>query len=118
MSEDVQAPGAHEAATDPEHVHENHDKLYYWIFGWLTFWTLLELGWADWFHHSSTVLILGLSAMAAVKASLVGLYYMHLKWETKPIWIVIIFPIVLCIVMVIGLLPDAVGYYPRHLMFR
>jgi len=104
---------AHEshAAAEAEDAHENHDKLYYWIFAWLTLWTLLELGWAQWFVESGTVLMIGLAAMAAIKASLVGLYYMHLKWETKPIWFVILFPIALCIIMVTGLLPDAVGYW-------
>ena len=111
MSEEVHAPAETTAAHE---VHESHDKLYYWIFAWLTLWTLLELGWASWFVDKSVVLIIGLSAMAAIKASLVGLYYMHLKWETKPIWLIILFPIVLCIIMVSGLLPDAVGYWPRH----
>ena len=114
MSEDVQAT---EAVETPE-AHESHDKLYYWIFAWLTFWTLLELGWADWFHGSKYLNMIGLSVMASIKASLVGLYYMHLKWETKPIWFVIIFPVVLCVIMIAGFLPDAVGYWPAHQLFR
>ena len=110
MSEDVQAaaPESHDASHD---AHESHDKLYYWIFAWLTFWTVLELGWAEWFVGQSTILILGLSLMAGVKAALVGMYYMHLKWETKPIWFTILFPVVLAVIMVIGFLPDAVGYW-------
>ena len=111
MSEELQATEAVDSSGESHEAHENHDKLYYWIFAWLTLWTLLELGWAKWFVDKSTVLIIGLSLMAGIKASLVGLYYMHLKWETKPIWFVIVFPIVLCVVMVIGLLPDAVGYW-------
>ena len=53
----------------------------------------------------------GLGLMAAIKASLVGLYYMHLKWEGKLIWIAILSPVVLSVVMVVGLLPDAIGYW-------
>ena len=104
-------PNPEAAVAEAHDAHEDHDKLYYKIFAWLTFWTLLELGWAEWFHASAIVLILGLALMAGIKASLVGLYYMHLKWETKPLWFAIAFPVVLCIVMVIGLLPDAVGYW-------
>ena len=95
-------------------VHESHDKTYYWIFGWLTLWTILELGWAHWFGDPDDprwLLVSGLGLMAAVKASLVGLYYMHLKWEGKLIWIAILSPVVLSVVMVIGLLPDALGYW-------
>ncbi|MHC4954472.1 MAG: cytochrome C oxidase subunit IV family protein [Planctomycetota bacterium] len=94
-----------------EAAHENHDKTYYKIFAWLTFWTLLELGWADWFATKTALLLIGLSIMAGIKASMVGLYYMHLKWETKPIWLIIAFPIVLCIIMIAGLSPDAIGYW-------
>jgi cytochrome c oxidase subunit 4 len=94
--------------------HESHDKTYYWIFGWLTLWTALELGWAHWFgthEHHRWLLLGGLGIMAAIKASLVGLYYMHLKWEGKLIWIAILSPVVLSIVMITGLLPDAIGYW-------
>lgn len=95
-------------------AHESHDKTYYWIFGWLTLWTALELGWASWFGSPDDprwLLLSGLGLMAAVKASLVGLYYMHLKWEGKLIWIAILSPVVLSAVMIIGLLPDAIGYW-------
>ncbi|MEM8885162.1 MAG: cytochrome C oxidase subunit IV family protein [Planctomycetota bacterium] len=96
-------------------AHESHDKLYYWIFAWLTVWTVLEIGWAEWFHPDTGaarwILISGLAGMAAIKAGLVGLYYMHLRWEGWLIWAAIIFPLVLSVVMVIGLLPDAIGYW-------
>jgi len=95
-------------------AHENHDKTYYWIFGWLTAWTALELGWASWFGSPDDprwLLLGGLGVMAAIKASLVGLYYMHLKWEGKLIWIAILSPVVLSAIMIIGLLPDAIGYW-------
>jgi cytochrome c oxidase subunit 4 len=106
----------HETST-PEaghETHENHDKTYYWIFGWLTLWTILELGWAHWFgtHPGHRWLLLGgLGLMAAIKAALVGLYYMHLKWEGKLIWAAILSPVVLSVVMITGLLPDAIGYW-------
>ena len=95
-------------------AHENHDKTYYWIFGWLTALTLLELAWPGWFKGEPSLrwlLLGGLGVMASIKAALVGLYYMHLKWEGKFIWAAILSPVVLSIVMIIGLLPDAIGYW-------
>ena len=49
--------------------------------------------------------------MAAAKAALVGLYYMHLKYEGKLLWLVALFPLTLVIVMIAGFLPDAIAPY-------
>ena len=95
-------------------AHENHDKTYYWIFGWLTLWTIIELWWPTIFDPAGDyrwALLGGLGVMAAIKACLVGYYYMHLKWEGKFIWIAILSPVVLSVVMIVGLLPDALGYW-------
>ena len=94
--------------------HRSHDRVYYWIFAFLTVGTILELLWPGWFKNDESLrwlLLGGLGVIAAIKASMVALYYMHLKSEVKLIWVVIITPIVLSIVMIIGLLPDAIGYY-------
>jgi cytochrome c oxidase subunit 4 len=88
---------------------------YYKVLAWLTFFTILEIMWSIWFHEHPSgrgLLIAGLSLMAAIKAALVGLYYMHLKYEGKVLWFVIAFPLVLVVVMVAGLLPDAFHYWP------
>lgn len=89
---------------------------YYKVLAWLTFFTILEIMWSIWFHKEGGegrgLLIAGLSAMAAIKAALVGLYYMHLKYEGRVLWFVIAFPLVLVVVMVAGLLPDAFHYWP------
>jgi caa(3)-type oxidase subunit IV len=53
----------------------------------------------------------GLGVMAAAKAALVGLYYMHLKYEGKLLWVVALFPLTLVVVMIAGFLPDAVAPY-------
>ncbi len=85
---------------------------YYKVLAGLTFFTILEIIWAlPSVGLGRGLLIGGLAIMAAIKAAMVGLYYMHLKWEGKVIWGVIAFPIVLVIVMISGLLWDAIGYY-------
>jgi cytochrome c oxidase subunit 4 len=92
-----------------EHAQISHP--YYKIFGILTVLTIVEIAWAAWFHESRALLAGGLGIMAAVKAALVGLYYMHLKYEGKLLWVIALFPLVLVVVMISGLLPDALAPY-------
>jgi cytochrome c oxidase subunit 4 len=84
---------------------------YYKIFAILTVLTIAEIVWALVLHESRPLLAGGLGLMAAVKASLVGLYYMHLKYEGKLLWVVALFPLTLVIVMIAGFLPDALAPY-------
>lgn len=78
----------------------------------LTFFTILEIIWAlPQVGMGRLMLIAGLAVMASIKVAMVGLYYMHLKWEPKLIWGVIAFPLILVTVMVVGLYWDAVHYY-------
>ena len=86
---------------------------YYKVLGWLTVLTAGEIAWAIFFKDPSfrILLIAGLSAMALVKAALVFLYYMHMKYETKVLWFVMAFPVILVCVMVAGFLPDSFHYW-------
>jgi len=90
---------------------EHVDHPYYKVFAWLTVFTIGEIAWAVWFLEFRYVLIIGLGLMAAIKAALVGIYYMHLKYEGKLIWGAILFPLVLVLVMIAGFLPDALAPY-------
>jgi cytochrome c oxidase subunit 4 len=92
-----------------EHAQASHP--YYKVFAILTVLTILEIAWAGWFHDSRGLLASGLGLMAAAKAALVGLYYMHLKYEGKLLWVVALFPLTLVIVMIAGFLPDAIAPY-------
>lgn len=47
-------------------------------------------------------------AVASLKALLVARYFMHLKFEGKLIKLTLIFPILLCIIMIAALIPDLV----------
>jgi cytochrome c oxidase subunit 4 len=84
---------------------------YYKIFGILTVLTILEIFWVGWSGESRAMLAAGLGLMAAAKAGLVGLYYMHLKYEGKLLWVVAILPLVLVVIMIAGFLPDALAPY-------
>ena len=85
---------------------------YYKVLVWLTFLTATEIIWAmPSVGIPRGMMISGLAIMAAIKAFLVALYYMHLKYEGKVLWGVIVFPCLLVIVMISGFLPDAIGYW-------
>jgi cytochrome c oxidase subunit 4 len=84
---------------------------YYKVLAWLTFLTIAEIVWAMPDLMGRGMLIAGLAVMAGIKACLVALYYMHLKYEGKLLWGVILFPCLLVVVMIVGFLPDAVGYW-------
>lgn len=90
---------------------EHAPSPYYKIFAWLTAFTVAEIAWAFWLVDFRLVLVIGLGMMAATKAALVGLFYMHLKYERGLLWGVILFPLLLVAVMVIGFLPDALFPY-------
>jgi cytochrome c oxidase subunit IV len=53
------------------------------IFWWLLGLTIVEVAWAIIPHRSELVLASGIVAMAIIKAVLVALYFMHLRFERK-----------------------------------
>jgi len=46
------------------------------------------------------------AAIASLKGTLVGLYFMHLNVEVKPIYILVGIPLVLTLILVVFLMPD------------
>jgi len=45
-------------------------------------------------------------AIASIKASLVVLFFMHMKFEGKLIYTILIVPLILCVLLVVALIPD------------
>ncbi len=87
--------------------HEAHPPVpYFLIFGTLVIFTGITIG-ASYIHFEShTANVLLALAIAAFKASLVMLFFMHLKYEKRPIVIIAIVPFVLVAVLITALLPD------------
>lgn len=52
---------------------------------------------------------MGLVGMALGKASLVALYFMHLKFEKRALGIIALTPLLLCTLLIFALLPDLTG---------
>ena len=52
------------------------------------------------------LIILALVFLAVIKASLVALFYMHLKFEKYIIYIIVLFPVFLALVLTVSVLCD------------
>ena len=58
-------------------------KEYWIIFAWLTLLTVLEVGLVYIPGISKVLMVIGLFSLAIVKATLVALFFMHLRHETR-----------------------------------
>jgi len=78
------------------------------IFWWLLALTIIEV--AVIFMPLARVLIaILLVGLALSKASLVAMYFMHLKFELRTLGLIAVTPILLCVLLVFALLPDLSG---------
>src|SRR6185436_18102008 len=74
------------------------------IFWWLLGLTILEIAWAIIPHHSELILASGIVGLAVIKAVLVALYFMHLKFERKTLGILFASTLILgCILVSVGI---------------
>jgi len=89
----------HEGAT---HATPN----YYLIWLVLFVLTLAEVGVAFISSLPKTLLIVILCAMAIWKALLVAMYYMHLKFEPRKLWILAAAPLPLAVILVMIVLSE------------
>lgn len=96
---------------DPGHAgdHANHRRDYFRIFWALLVLTLLEVGVAYWKALPRQVMATLMIGMALTKASLVGLFYMHLKYEKKSLMWLAVIPLPLAGVYAAVLMLDAHG---------
>ncbi len=67
---------------------------YLWIWGWLAGLMLLGVALST-FPISKRALVLVILGLSTVKATLVALYYMHLKFDRRILSLVAVFPLVL-----------------------
>ena len=90
-------------------THENHQVNYMAIFWWLLALTILEViagSPAAGPKYPQALKAVFLVGMAAVKAALVALYFMHLRFDRKALSFIAFIPLVLCIFVVLVVLPD------------
>jgi cytochrome c oxidase subunit 4 len=99
-------------ATHEQQERAESDAPYIKVWGALLVLTVAEYLWARFLAGSAGVLIGGLLAMAAVKAILVAMYFMHVKFEGRWIYALIAPVVFMATVVVLGLVPDMV-FPPR-----
>ena len=100
----------HNLTYDQQQHVESHAP-YMRIFYALLVLTVLEYLYAKAMAGGYASLILGLLALAFVKAALVGLYFMHVKFEGKWVYGVIVPASILATIMILALMPD-IGMQP------
>jgi cytochrome c oxidase subunit IV len=81
------------------------------VFGALAVLTAVEYYYAAVFKDHFAILLTGLLLLAAVKAGLVGWYFMHLKFEGNWVYIMIVPAMILATIIVLALCPDMVLKY-------
>ncbi|GIW48288.1 MAG: cytochrome-c oxidase [Deltaproteobacteria bacterium] len=84
------------------HIEEHHVGYTTYILVWLALIVLTGITvWVSYLHFGVFNIVVAL-LIASIKASLVALYFMHLKFEDKTTWIFVLYPIVL-LALLIGL---------------
>jgi len=81
------------------HAQAHAQPRYMVVWGALFVLTVVEVLVAFFSGIPKTILIILLLALALWKALLVALYYMHLKWEPRRLWIVVMSPLPLILIM-------------------
>jgi cytochrome c oxidase subunit IV len=96
------APPAAPGTTAPPHATGTSHKApnYYLIWLFLAVLTLAEVGVAFITAIPKQILVITLILMAMWKALLVAMYYMHLKFEPRRLWLIVAAPLPLAVILV------------------
>lgn len=86
----------------------HHKVNYFAIFGLLVVLTIVTVGVAFINIEKEWIKVLLALTIASIKASFVALFFMHLKFESKMIYFILIVPLCFTIVLVCALIPDII----------
>lgn len=78
------------------------------IFWWLLALTIIEVG-VIFMPLARVLIAILLVGLALSKASLVAMYFMHLRFERATLGLIAVTPLLLCVLLVFALLPDLSG---------
>ena len=95
--------GQPEAVSTAEAVHKQPN--YAAVFWALFVLTICEISIAN-MHFAKVAIVLTLVFLAIVKALLVALFYMHLKFEKFLIYVIVVFPLFLAVCLTVMILAD------------
>jgi len=110
------APTASRIPDEPHgvsHAEPHHSINYFAIFGILVFLTAITVAVSFYRFNDELVNVLIALFIASIKASCVAFYFMHLKFESKLIYVIIGVPLILCIILVMAIIPD-IGHGMEH----
>ena len=93
-------PHCHAAAAPHHHVP------YFLIFGLLVVLTVVTVAVAFIDIRSEIAKVLLALFIASIKATAVALFFMHLKFEGKLIYLILFAPLCLCVILCVALIPD------------
>jgi cytochrome c oxidase subunit IV len=94
-----------------DHQHPNYMAIFYW----LAILTVGEIGVVFLPHYlpiSKLTVGVFLCAFAIVKAAMVAMYFMHLKFETRTLGLIAVTPLAIATLLVFVILPDA--FFVNH----
>ena len=94
-------------------AHAHQEPNYMNIFWALTVLTVLEIA-VTYVPVSKLMIGASLVILACVKAALVALYFMHLKFERTTLGIIALTPMILCVFLIFMLLPDLTASGKQH----
>lgn len=98
-----------QAAREPESAEaegaEHSDPPYFLVWAVLFIITMAEVGYA-FLSLPKFWLSFGLIVMAIWKALLVAMYYMHLRFEPRRLWLLAISPLPLAVILVVAVLTE------------
>jgi cytochrome c oxidase subunit 4 len=86
------------------HAHRKHPN-YIAVFWWLLALTIIEVG-VIFMPLARVLIAILLVGLALSKASMVAMYFMHLKFERTTLGLIAVIPLLLCVLFVFALLPD------------
>jgi cytochrome c oxidase subunit 4 len=86
----------------------HHKVNYFAIFGLLVVLTIVTVGVAFIDIQQEWIKVVLALTIASIKASFVALFFMHLKFESKLIYFILIVPLTLTIILIFALFPDVV----------
>ena len=107
-------PPAAPAAHEPEEPHGHSEPMpfhkvnYTAIFVLLVVLTVVTVAVAFVHIERELTKVLVALTIASIKAAFVALFFMHLKFEGKLIYLILLLPVFLAFVLVISLIPDVV----------
>ncbi len=92
--------------THDQEMHVESHAPYIKVFLWLAVFTAVEYFYARWQKDAFTALVMGLMLFAVIKASMVGWYFMHLKFEGRWVYYMLVPAGILAAVLIFALMPD------------